>query len=102
MKEIHVKYENKRLYVSIVFEFNYKPYAPRGIIAPDVNLRAIAVYDGFEVKRFKTRFVDALSKKKCAEELQEKYPKRWKYSERILSRIRSLHKRAKNIVTDYC
>ena len=46
MRGVHVKYENKRLYVSIVFEFNYKPYTPRGIIAPDVNLRTVTVYDG--------------------------------------------------------
>jgi len=101
-KEVHVKYENRRLYVSIVFEFNYKPYAPRGIIALDVNLKTITAYNGSEIRRFKTRFVDALSKRKRAEELQEKYPKRWRYNERILSRIRSLHRRARNIVVDYC
>ena len=101
-KEVHVKYENRRLYVSIVFEFNYKPYAPRSIIALDVNLKTITTYNGSEIRRFKTRFVDALSKRKRAEELQEKYPKRWRYNKRILSRTRSLHSRARNIVVDYC
>ena len=83
-KEVHVKYENKKLYVSVVFEFNYKPYTPRGIIALDVNLKTITAYNGSEIRRFKTRFVDALSKKKRAEELQEKYPKKWRCNERIL------------------
>lgn len=82
--------------------FSYKPYAPRGIIAIDVNLRAITAYDGSDVRRLKARFIDALSKKKRAEELQKKYSKRWRYSENILGRIRSLHRRARSIVVDYC
>ncbi len=43
-----------------------------------------------------------LSKKARAEELQRKYPKRWRYNERILNRGRCLHKRARNIVIDWC
>jgi putative transposase len=101
-KEIHVKYENSRLYVSIVFEFRYEPYVPKGIIALDINLRRVTAYDGSEVRRFRTRFVDALSKRKRAEELQRKYPERWKYSEEILSRIKELHRKARSIVVDWC
>jgi len=101
-KEVHVKYENRKLYVSVVFESDYKPYIPRGIIALDVNLRAITTYNGSEVRRFKTRFADALTKRKRAEELQGKYPKRWRRNEKILNRIRSLHGRARNIAADYC
>ncbi|MCC6017289.1 MAG: transposase, partial [Desulfurococcaceae archaeon] len=63
-KEVHVKYVNGKLFVSIVFEFMYKPYAPRGIIALDINLRTITAYDGSDVRRYKTGFVDALSKRK--------------------------------------
>jgi len=80
----------------------YKPYAPRGVIALDVNLKTITTYNGSEIRRFKTRFVDALSKRKRAEELQDKYPKRWRYNERVLSRIRFLYRRARNIVVDCC
>jgi len=101
-KEVHVKYENGKLYVSIVFEQRYDPYTPRGIVALDVNLRSITIYDGGEVKRLKARFIDALSKRKRAEELQKKHPRRWRYSKRILGRISSLHRRARNIVIDYC
>ena len=64
--------------------------------------KTATTYDGSEVKGFKTRFVNALGKRKRAEELQEKYPKKWRYNERILGRARSLHRRARNIVTDYC
>jgi putative transposase len=100
-KEVHVKYVNGKLFVSIVFEFMYKPYAPKGVIALDINLRTITAYDGSEVRRFRTRFVDALSKRKRAEDLQRKYPKRWRYSKKILSRVRALHRRARNIVVDW-
>ncbi|MFZ8783521.1 MAG: RNA-guided endonuclease TnpB family protein, partial [Desulfurococcaceae archaeon] len=101
-KEVHVKCENGKLYVGVVFEFMYKPYTPRGIAALDVNLRVVAMYDGSDIRRYKTRFVDALSKRKRAEELQKKYPKRWRYNEKILSRIKALHRKAKNITVDWC
>jgi putative transposase len=100
-KEVHVKYENSRLFVSVVFEFRYEPYTPKGLMALDINLKMITAYDGFKVRRYKTRFIDALSKRKRAEELHKKYPKRWRYNEKILSRVRELHRRARNIVVDW-
>jgi putative transposase len=101
-KEVHVKYENGKLFVSIVFEFRYEPYVPKDIIALDINLRTITAYGGSRVRRYKTRFVDALSKRKHAENLQRKYPKRWRYNKKILERVRSLHRKARNIVVDWC
>jgi putative transposase len=101
-KEVHIKYENSRLYVSIVFEFRYKPYVPKGVIALDVNLRMVTAYDGSEVRRFRTRFVGALSKRRRAEELQSKYSKRWRYNEEILNKVKELHRKARNIVIDWC
>jgi putative transposase len=100
-KEVHVKYENGKLFISIVFEFKYKPYVPRNIIALDVNLKTIVAYNGFGVRRFKTRFTDALSKRRRAEELQRKYPKRWRFNKRILNRVRELHRRSRSIVVDW-
>jgi len=100
-KEVHVKYENSKLFVSVIFEFKYHPYVPRNIIALDINLKTIVAYNGFGVRRFKTRFTDALSKRKRAEELQKKYPKRWRFNKRILNRVKSLHGKARNIVTDW-
>jgi putative transposase len=101
-KEVHVKYVNGKLFMSIVFELVYKPYTPKGLMALDTNLRMITVYDGSEVRRYKTRFVDALSKRKRAEDLQKRYPKRWRYNEKILSGIKALHRKARNIVVDWC
>ncbi|MFP3302106.1 MAG: RNA-guided endonuclease TnpB family protein [Caldivirga sp.] len=100
-KEVHIKHEDGRLFVSIVFEFKYEPYMPRNIVALDINLKTIVAYNGFGVRRFKTRFADALSKRRRAEELQRKYPKRWRFNKRILNRISSLHRRSRNIVTDW-
>ena len=101
-KEVHLKYCNGALYVSILFEVRYKPYIPRGAVALDMNLRQIVVYDGSNVRRYRTRFVDALSKKARAEELQKKYPKRWRYNGRIMNSVRALHRRARNVVVDWC
>jgi len=101
-KEVHLKYSDGVLYVSIVFEVRYKLYTPRGAVALDVNLKQIVSYGGASIRRYKTRFIDALSKKARAEELQKKYPKRWRYNNRILKRIRTLRRRARNIATDWC
>ena len=101
-KEVHVKYYNGELYVSVVFEVKYAPYTPRGFLALDVNLRHVVTYDGSSVRRYRTRFIDALSKRARAEELQRKYPRKWRYNEKILKRIRALHRKAKNIVIDWC
>jgi len=101
-KEVHLKYHSGALYINIVFEVEYKPYIPRGAIALDVNLRRVVAYDGSSIRRYKTRFINALSRKARAEELQKKHPKRWRYNTRILNGIKKLHKRAKNIVIDWC
>ncbi|MEL9908576.1 MAG: zinc ribbon domain-containing protein [Desulfurococcus sp.] len=67
-----------------------------------VNLKQLTTFDGFEVKRYRTRFVEALSKRARAEELQRRYPRMWRYNSRILNRVRSLHRRSRNIVVDWC
>ena len=101
-KEVHIKYVDGVFYISIVFEARYKQYTPRSTVALDVNLKQIVGYDGASIRRYKTRFIDALSKKARAEELQRKYPKRWRYNNIILKRIRILRRRAKNIAIDWC
>ncbi|WP_048056796.1 IS200/IS605 family element transposase accessory protein TnpB [Vulcanisaeta moutnovskia] len=99
-KEVHLKYLGGKLFVGIVFETRYAPYVPRGFTAVDVNLRQLTLFNGFEVKRLRTRFIDALSKRARAEELMRKYPRRWRFNRRILSRVRALHRESRNIVTD--
>ena len=52
-KEVHVKYEDEKLFMSVVFEVKYKPYAPRGFTTMDVNLRMITTFNGSEVRRYR-------------------------------------------------
>ncbi|MEM0027348.1 MAG: hypothetical protein QXT53_06910 [Ignisphaera sp.] len=68
-KEVHIRYENKKIFVSIVFEVKYNPYVPKGFTAVDLNLRTITTFDGSEARRYRTRFVEALSKRARAEEI---------------------------------
>jgi len=100
-KEVHIKYENGRLYVSIIFKAWYKPYKPKGFIALDINLRHIVAFDGSSVWRYETRFNEALALKARAEELQRRYPRMWRFNRRIYTRFRSLHRRAKSIIVDW-
>ncbi|MEL9998069.1 MAG: hypothetical protein QXH99_06215 [Sulfolobales archaeon] len=79
-KEVHVKYWSGRLFISIVFEFDYRPYVPKGLIAIDINLKMVVAFDGCDVKRFRTKFMKALSRKKRTEEIQKRYSRMWRYS----------------------
>jgi len=99
-KEVYVSYRDGKFYVSIVFEVEYEPYTPLGAIGLDINLVKLVYYDGKKVRRVDTPFIKALSLRAKAEEIQRKYPKRWRYNKRILNRIRELHRKAKNIVID--
>ncbi len=56
----------------------------------------------FQLGDSKQGFIDALRFKAKAEELQKKYSKRWRYNERILNRIKKLHKKSRSIVIDWC
>jgi len=100
-KEVFVSYRDGKFYVSIVFEVRYKPFTPQGVIGLDINLVKLVYYDGRKVRRVDTPFVKALSLRAKAEEIQRKYPKRWRYNERILKRMKELHRKAKNVVIDW-
>jgi transposase len=76
MEESSFKVRGRRSFVSVVFEFNYKPYAPKGLVALDVNLREVVAFDGCDAKRYETRFLEALSERARTKELQEKCSKR--------------------------
>jgi len=91
-----------RIWVAIPFGWGYRPYKSRRIISIDINLRKIVIYNGRRIRRVDTRFMDAMSLKVHAEKLQKKYPWMWRYNERILNRIRGLHRRSRNIVIDWC
>ena len=83
-KEVHVRYWRDKLHVSVIFETKYVPQIPKEVLAIDINLKQVTIYDGSSVRRYEMRFIDALSKKARAEGLQKKYPERWRYNNRIL------------------
>jgi hypothetical protein len=60
----------------------------------------VVAFDGCDVRRFKIKFMKALSRKKRAEEIQKRYSRMWRYSRGILSRFKSLHRNSRNIVID--
>ncbi len=91
-----------RIWVSIPFRWEYSPYKPRGLVSLDINLKKIVIYNGRGVRRVSARFIKALSLKIHAERIQKKYPRIWRYNRRIVDRIRSLHRRSRNIVIDWC
>ena len=63
-------------------------HTAKGFTAIDLNLKTVTIFDGSETRGYETRFIEALSKKASAEELQKEYPKRWRHTERILNRVR--------------
>ena len=63
-----------RIWVSIPFRWEYKPYKPRRIISLGINLRKVVIYNGRNIRRINTRFVEALSLKIHAEKLQKEVP----------------------------
>jgi len=92
---------NGRVWIAIPFRWEFKPYKPKRLISIDINLKKVVVYNGRSVRRIDTRFMEALSLKIHAERIQKKHPRMWRYNERILDRIRSLHRRSRNIVVDW-
>ncbi len=94
--------ENGRLWVSIPFRFEYRPYKPRDIIAVDTNLKQVTIYDGKRVRRVKTRFTEALNLKHLAEDVQKRHRYAWRRNRKWLEIIKALHRRSRNIVVDWC
>jgi len=97
--EVIVKWlPGTRIEVVIPFRFNYEPYQPRRVLALDLNLKTITLYDGGNVRRLKTRCPEALRLKHLAEEVQKRHPYSWRRNSRLLDLVRSLHKRSARIV----
>jgi IS605 OrfB family transposase len=82
-----------------------KPYQPRDAITVDINERKIVYGDDKIDKERDTKIDEAHRWKLLAESLQKKYssPKypAWRRRRGILNRIRSYHRKAKNILEDW-
>ena len=100
--EVIVKWlPGARIEVVIPFRFDYNPYKPRRVLAVDVNLKQLTVYDGRRVRRIETRYLEALRLKHLAEEVQKRHPYSWRRNKRLLRLIGSLHRRSARIVLDW-
>jgi len=102
--EVILKMDSRgRIWVSIPFRFDYKPYKPRRVLAVDVNLDMLTVYDGARVRRLRTRFKEALRLKKEAERVQARHGYAWSRGSPKWRRIVTcLHRRSSRIVVDWC
>ncbi len=58
-----------RLWICILFKWEYRPYKPRSIISLDINLKKIVIYNGRCIRRVNTRFMEALYLKHLAEKV---------------------------------
>ncbi|WP_338602874.1 RNA-guided endonuclease TnpB family protein [Sulfolobus tengchongensis] len=73
----------------------------KGLIAVDINMDFITLGNDKQVIEIPTRLDDSAHYKKLAENLQKRYPKRWRENKRILNRIRSFHIKVRNVMQDF-
>jgi putative transposase len=79
-----------------------KPYKSRDTIAVDINEKKIVYGDHVINKEMDTNFDEAHRWKLLAEDLQKRYSSTrypaWRRRKAILNRIRSYHRKARNIL----
>jgi len=103
MKEARLVIRDDKAFLKVVFE---KPIEekvePKSSVAIDINMCEIVVgKDDTHYVRIPTRLEEVHHWKSLAENLQKKYPKRWRENKRILHRFRSFHLKAKRIMEDF-
>jgi len=82
-----------------------QPYQPRDVIAVDINERKIVYGDHVINEEIDTGIDRARRWKLLAESLQKRYPSTrypaWRRRRGILNRIRSYHRKSRNILEDW-
>ncbi|MUN29108.1 RNA-guided endonuclease TnpB family protein [Sulfuracidifex metallicus] len=102
MKEARLVVKDGKAFLKIVFEKEGEKVEPGESIAVDINMSEIVVgKDDRNYVRIPTRLEEVHHWKSLAENLQKKYPRRWKENKRILHRIHSFHLKAKRIMEDF-
>jgi len=80
-------------------------YAPKGVLAVDVNERQVVVGNSSVEQRVETPVERALRYRRLAERLQGKYSSTrynaWLRRSGIRKRVRSFHRKARNIIEDW-
>ena len=102
MKEARLVFNNGKAFLKITFEKLMQKIEPKGSIAVDINIQNITVgKDENNYVKINTRINEIHKYKSLAENLQIKYPKRWKENRNIKRRIMAFHIKAKNIAEDF-
>ncbi|WCM36906.1 IS200/IS605 family element transposase accessory protein TnpB [Sulfolobus islandicus] len=102
MREARLVVRGDKAFLKVVFEKPLEKVEPRGSIAVDINMSEIVVgKDDIHYVWIPTRLHEVHHWKSLAENLQRKYPRRWRENKRILYRIRSFHQRARRIMEDF-
>ena len=103
MKEARLVVRDDKAFLKVVFE---KPIEekvePKESVAVDINMSEIVVgKDDTHYVRIPTRLHEVHHWKSLAENLQRKYPRRWRENKRILYRFRSFHLKARRVMEDF-
>jgi len=102
MKEARLVIRDGKAFLKVVFEKEEESVEPKESIAVDVNMSEIVVgKDDEHYVRIPTRLEEVHHWKSLAENLQRKYPKRWRENKRILHRIHSFYLKARRIMEDF-
>jgi IS605 OrfB family transposase len=102
MKEARLVLNNGKAFLKITFEKFIQKIEPKGSIAVDINMQNITVgKDDKSYVNIPARINEIHHYKSLAENLQIKYPKRWKENKNIKRRIMTFHIKAKNIAEDF-
>ena len=67
-----------KIWISILFKWIYGPYKPRRLLSLDIILKKIVVYNGRNIRRIETRFMEALYLKHLAEDVQKRHIYAWR------------------------
>jgi len=103
MREARLVIKGDKAFLKVVFEKPRKEKVePKESIAVDINMAEVVVgKDDTHYVRIPTRLYEVHHWKSLAENLQRKYPRRWRENKRILHRIHSFHLKARRIMEDF-
>ncbi|BBD73196.1 hypothetical protein HS1genome_1585 [Sulfodiicoccus acidiphilus] len=101
-REARLVVREGKAFLKVVFEKPLEKVDPKSSVAVDVNMsEVVAGKDDKHYVRIPTRIEEVHHWKSLAENLQKKYPKRWKENNRILRRIHSFHLKARRVMEDF-
>ncbi|MFP3163833.1 MAG: RNA-guided endonuclease TnpB family protein [Acidianus sp.] len=102
MREARLVIKDGKAFLKVVFEKDEESIEPKESIAVDINMAEVVVgKDDKHYVRIPTRLHEVHHWKSLAENLQKKYPRRWRENKRILYRVRSFHLKARRIMEDF-